>query len=253
MPPRSPPLPGPALVTKKPTSDCWACPTLAPSDDSMTAARIEKPTFVLISPTFDGLAAQLGDDPERRPPGLHALDVVEAVAVRLGPVVPRRPGAVRGERDIRKREERMVLGRRLLDHDVEARSGDRARLERLMERVLVDDGAAARVDEDRGLLHHRELARRDHLPGDVVQRHVQRDDVGSAEELGEEGEADAERVLLVLGEPEDVEVAHVHVEALDAPGDHLADVAEADDAQALALDLVGANGGEVAAAPLAGD
>src|SRR5207245_5139787 len=90
--------------------------------------------------SVDGLAAQVGDDPERRPPGLYALDVVEAVAVRLGPVVPRRPGAVRGERDVRKREERMVLGRRLLDHGVEARGGDRARLERLMERVLVDDG-----------------------------------------------------------------------------------------------------------------
>ena len=122
-----------------------------------------------------------------------------------------------------------------------------------MERVLVDDGAAARVDQDRGLLHHCELARRDHLPRDVVQRHVQRHDVGGAEKLGEEGEAHAERVLLVLGEPEDVEVAHVHVEALNAPGDLLADVAEADDAQPLAFHFVGADGGEVAGTPLTGD
>src|SRR5437667_7602853 len=88
--------------------------------------------------SVDGLAAQLGDDPERRPPGLHALDVVEAVPVRLGPVVPRRPGAVRRERDVRKREERVVRGRRLLDHHVEARGGDGAGLERLTAPVLAE-------------------------------------------------------------------------------------------------------------------
>src|SRR5678815_4908337 len=47
---------------------------------------------------LSGWAAQLGDHPERRPPGLDALDVVEAVAVRLRPVVPGRPGAVRPSR-----------------------------------------------------------------------------------------------------------------------------------------------------------
>src|SRR6185436_19742403 len=53
------------------------------------------------------LAARLRDHPERRPPGLHALDVVEAVAVRLRPVVPRRPGAVRREGDVWQREQRV--------------------------------------------------------------------------------------------------------------------------------------------------
>src|SRR5437867_1372207 len=91
---------------------------------------------------LSGQAAQLRHHPQRRPSGLHALDVVEAVAVRLRPVVPRRPGAVRRERDVRKREERVVLGRRLLHHDVEAGGSDRSRLERLIQRVLVDDGAA---------------------------------------------------------------------------------------------------------------
>ena len=51
----------------------------------------------------------------------------------------------------------------------------------------------------------------------------------------------------------DVVVADVHVEALHAARDLLADVAEADDAEPLALHLVGADGGEVGGAPLAGD
>src|SRR6266545_3724905 len=198
-------------------------------------------------------AAQLRHHPERRAAGLHALNVVEAVAVRLRPVVPRRPGAVRREGDVREREERVVLGRRLLHHHVEAGGGDRPRRERLIQRVLVDDRAAAGVDENRAALHHRELARGHHLTSDVVQRYVQGHHVGGAKELGEEGEADAERVLLILAEPEDVEVANVHVEALDAARDLLTDVAETDDAEPLALDLVGASGGEVADAPFAGD
>src|SRR5205809_1923793 len=37
------------------------------------------------------------------------------------------------------------------------------------------------LEKKNGLLHHRELARRDHLPGDVFQRHVQRHDVGGAD------------------------------------------------------------------------
>src|SRR5207244_3585583 len=40
------------------------------------------------------LAAQLRDHPERSASRFHALDVVEAVAVRLRPVVPRGPRAV---------------------------------------------------------------------------------------------------------------------------------------------------------------
>ena len=82
---------------------------------------------------------------------------------------------------------------------------------------------------------------------------MQGHDVGGAEQLGKEGEADAERVLLILAQPEDVVVAHVHVEALDAARDLLADVAEPDDAEPLALHLVETSGGEFRGAPLPGD
>src|SRR5262249_3584988 len=98
------------------------------------------------------LAPELRDHPERRAAGFHALDVVEAVPVRLRPVVPRRSRAVRRQRDVRKRHQRVVRLRRLLHHHVETRGGDRARRERPMQRVLVDDRTPTGVDEDRGLL-----------------------------------------------------------------------------------------------------
>src|SRR5215470_8317603 len=172
---------------------------------------------------------QLRDDPERRLASLHPLDVVEAVAIRLRPVVPRRPGGVRRQDDVGELEERVGGLRGLLDHHVEAGASDRARCQGLVERILVHHRAAARVHEDRRLLHHCELLRGHHLPGDVVQRYVQRHDVGGAQQLGEQREANTERVLLVPAEPHHVVVAHVHVEAAHAARDLLADVAQADD------------------------
>src|SRR5215470_11226295 len=71
-------------------------------------------------------ALQLRNDPERRLAGFHPLDVVEAVAVRLRPVVPRRPGGVRRQDDVGEFEEGVGGLRRLLDHHVEAGAGDRA-------------------------------------------------------------------------------------------------------------------------------
>jgi len=46
-----------------------------------------------------------------------------------------------------------------------------------VQRRLVDDRAAAGIDQDRRLLHHPELARADEVAGALVERHVQADDV----------------------------------------------------------------------------
>jgi len=54
------------------------------------------------------------------PAGGHALDVVEAVAERLGPVLPRGARQVRRDRMLSSLKQRMIGGRRLLDHDGEA-------------------------------------------------------------------------------------------------------------------------------------
>src|SRR5580765_1274567 len=133
--------PLPPILTRGIIRSVWLL-NAAPSAGA--GAAVQVPTQCVLSLMssgrmlyLSGRAAQLRDHPERRPPGLHALDVVEAIAVGLRPVVPRRPGAVRREGDVGQREERVVLGRRLLHHHVEAGGGDGSRRERLIQRVLV--------------------------------------------------------------------------------------------------------------------
>src|SRR5262249_60886999 len=58
---------------------------------------------------------QLGNDPEWFAPGGDPLDVVEAVAEARGPVLPRRSRRMGRQCHVGQREERVVLGRRLLD------------------------------------------------------------------------------------------------------------------------------------------
>ena len=147
----------------------------------------------------------------------------------------------------------MIGGRRLLHHDVEPGGENLPRRERMVERLLVHHGAAARVDEECARLHQRELLAAQHAACAIGQGHVQAHDVRRAEELGEEREPDAERVLLILTEPHDVVVADLHVERLGPARHLLADVAEADDAEGLAVELVEARRREVPHPPLPGD
>ena len=121
-----------------------------------------------------------------------------------------------------------------------------------MERLLVHHRAPAGVDEHRGGPHQAHLPRAEHVAGGRVERHVQRHDVGGTQQLGEQHEADSEGVLRVLGQTGDVVVDDVHVERGGPPRDLLADGAEADDAEGLALQLVGTVRREIPHAPLAG-
>src|SRR4051794_1130050 len=77
----------------------------------------------------------------------------------------RAAGAMRRAYDIRQRKERRVLGRRLALPDIEPGGEEAPALQRVEQRRLVDDAAARGVDDDRGLLHQRELRRADHVPG----------------------------------------------------------------------------------------
>src|SRR5437773_9019030 len=69
------------------------------------------------------MSSQLRDHPLGWAPGGDALDVVEAVPEPCRPILPRRPGGVRRERDVRQRKEGVIRRRWLLDHHVEP--GDR--------------------------------------------------------------------------------------------------------------------------------
>src|SRR5665213_2618259 len=84
-----------------------------------------------------------------------------------------------------------------LDVMVEPGGHDDFVVERVVERDLVHHRTAAGIDEDGGLLHHRQLSLADQIVRRLVERHVQRDDVGGPEQLGEQREAHVERALLV--------------------------------------------------------
>src|SRR5688572_13200493 len=179
-------------------------------------------------------SSQFRDHPERRAAGRHALDVVEAVAEPGHPVVPRRAGRMRRQRDVGQPQNRIVGLRRLVDEHVEPGAGDLLAGERPVQRVLVDDRPAAGVDDHRVRLHERQLFLADHAACRIVERHVQADDVGAAQQLVLEHEPDAERVFLVFGEAQGVVVDDLRVERGDPARDLLADVAEPDDADGLA-------------------
>ena len=70
---------------------------------------------------------------------------------------------------------------RLLREDVDRGAGEPARLERLDQRLLVDELAAGGVDQARAVLHLRERLGADHAARLVVQRQVERDEVGARE------------------------------------------------------------------------
>ena len=113
---------------------------------------------------------------------------------------------------------------RLVGEDVEA-GRDAARDELLDERLLVDDRTARGVDQRRAVPHEREPLARDETARLRRQRHVQRDDVGGAEQLVEP-DAAASRV----GDDP-------HPEHLGAPRDLLPDPAEADEPERRAREV----------------
>lgn len=74
---------------------------------------------------------------------------------------------------------------RLVLEDVEPRAGDAALGERLVQRRLVDDRSARRVDEVGGRLHERETRLVEKAARLLGERDVHGHDVGAGEELVE--------------------------------------------------------------------
>jgi hypothetical protein len=143
---------------------------------------------------------------------------------------------VRGDDDVGAGEDR-VLGEGLGGEDVERRAADLAGLQPRHQRVEVYQLAAGAIDDPHPVLH-----RRDRLGADQADRlrrlrHVDGDHVGPPVEVLEALRALDAELLEALGGDELVEGDDVHLEALGALGDQLADAAEADDADRLAVEL----------------
>ena len=105
-----------------------------------------------------------------------------------------------------------------------------AAAQRVGERLLVDQGSAADVDDDRGLLHQRELRRADQIARRRGLRRGQHDDVGGGQQIVERGRrmhgGDAGRQRRV-GVPS--HARHRGAERREAHGSGAANAAKTDD------------------------
>ena len=116
--------------------------------------------------------------------------------------------------------------RRFRGDDVERGAGDLSALERIRQRLLVDQAAARRVDEDRRARHLRELRRGDHVARRGRQRAVQRDDVARAQHVLERRVQRAHAGHALVAREQ-----HAHAERAPDAGDRLPERAVADDAE----------------------
>ena len=142
---------------------------------------------------------------------------------------------VRGGHHLRVADQGPVGGR-LLGEDVEGGAGQSAGVEGGEERRLVDHPAAAAVDQQRPRFHPRQPLGAEQAAGLLGQRGVEGDHVGAGEQLVEIEQLDVEPARRG-GVEERVEGHHLHLEGAGARRHPLADAAEADDAQGLALQL----------------
>ena len=137
--------------------------------------------------------------------------------------------------DVVEREQRPVV--RLRREDVESGAGELAGLECLDERLLVDQRPAGGIDDACAVLHLRDRLAVDHPARLVGERRMEREEVRRREHLVLGlGVVDAEVAEAVVGD-ERVVGDDRHPEADRAPRDLLADPAEAEDAERLALEL----------------
>src|SRR5687768_485104 len=121
---------------------------------------------------------------------LAAVEAVEVLSKEIGggvPVIRPETRRVRRDDDVRQVPEWTCRVEGLVFEDVEARARDGAVPQGLGQRRLVDEFAAADVDEDRVASHRRQLLTTDHLPGRRGLRRGDHDQFGGRQQLQQIG------------------------------------------------------------------
>ena len=174
-----------------------------------------------------------GDDPAGEG-GDHLLGGLDARAVlRLGG-----GGAeVRRDDDVGVAVEQRVVRDRLGREDVERRAGDLARVQRVLERRVVDELAARAVDHADAVAALRERLRVQEALRLRRAREVDGEEVGLGVDLGGGGRGLGAELAEALRADEGVVGDDAHAERLRPRRDQLADPAEAEHAQRLLIDL----------------
>ncbi len=149
---------------------------------------------------------------------------------------------MRGEDHVRdalqRRDELVVALLRLLGEHVDSGAGDVTRLERVGQRVVVDEMTAAQVEEQRTTRHQREFASTDHVHIGGAPINVERDGLTLAQQLVERVDLAGVAQRETVGHVVEVD-AHAH--RLGEHGKLGTDVAVADDAECASTDLMGAD------------
>ncbi len=167
-------------------------------------------------------------------PGGDTLDHVHIIAaiVLLGDITE-----MRRDHDIVELAQRMVDRQRLLRIGVQRRARDAALLQQLQQGRLVDQRAARGVDQVAGRLHPREIIAAHKAPGAGGEHRVDGDDIRGGEQFFLGGIGDPGRIAGLPGQVGAPRL-HVHTERL---GDHrhlVAELAETNDAERFALDIL---------------
>jgi len=121
----------------------------------------------------------LGIDQPRRPLAPENLHELRRVPVGHGMTgVHRDPGGVIGGDDIVEGQQSVVQGWRLHGPDIDPRTAELAGCQGVRQRLLIDDAAARRVDEEGARPHQGQLPPADQSPGLCRQRAVDGDVIG---------------------------------------------------------------------------
>lgn len=127
---------------------------------------------------------------------------------------------------------------RLKFEHVETGAGDRPGLQRMHQRLLVDNRTARCIHEDRRRLHQRQLRRSDQMTRRGHQRNVQADEIGLAENALLRYELRAKLAFLLRLQPNLVVIQDAHIEAVAAPRHGAADAAHAEDSDGGVVHIV---------------
>ena len=142
---------------------------------------------------------------------------------------------VRREDDVRQRTQREICGRRLDFVHIQRGCCDLAALQRIVQRLLVNEPAACAVDDPHALLRLREPLGVEHVLRLVRERHVHRDVVGKRHDFIEAlDQLHLQRTRAACGEIR-VVCEDAHAECDRAPCDLRADAAHAENGERLAV------------------
>ena len=210
----------------------------------LAGQRQERPQHLHVLGTDRGDVDRRGD----HAPGERRHDLLGALIAGAVGRLRRRGPQMRGDDDVRIALEQGIVGDRLRGEHIQRSAPHLARVERVLQRRVVDQPAAGDVEDAHAVAHLRERFGVQPVLRVRRLRQMDRDEVGlRVEHLAVLGLLHAQ-LAVALGAHKRVEGDHAHPERACPRRDKLADASEAEDPERLLIQL---HAGELRALPLA--